>query len=161
MKPTLELLAVVVFLGALTLGVGTADAKRPRSELSFGFLTHKTSVSFLDYHYALFQTDDHDVSIGVGTLLAYHSSALAWKYYAYRGFADFYSVLAFQYGAGMGTAPAKVIPSVSLGMEFGVFSGNYLNIGVNQWVNTGLMQLNQFRMSDYFILPQASWGWRW
>ena len=96
MKRTLHLFAGVVFLGALTLGLGTADAKQPRSELSFGFLTHKTSVSLLDYHYAVFQTDDHDLSIGVGTLLAYHSSALAWKYYACRGFADFYSVLAFQ-----------------------------------------------------------------
>ena len=161
-KPVNPKILILCFLvGIQLVPLHDARAERPRSEVSLGFLTHKTGLSLVDYNYTVFQTEDHDFSVGVGTLLAAGGTSIAWKYYAYRGFADFYSVVALQFVSGMSDAPPKMIPFVSLGMEYQVFDGNYINVGVNQWVTTGLRQINEFRQGDYMILPQVSWGWRW
>ena len=161
MKITWQIYLMILILGLTGFQLEHAHAERPRSEVSLGFLTHRMGISFVDYHYIAVQTENHDISIGIGTILAYAAYSLGWKYYIYRGFADIYWTFALQYGSGMSKAPPKLIPFSSVGLEFQFWTNNYVNVGVNQWVTTRLTELNQTTMDDHLILPQLSWGWRW
>jgi len=147
--------------GASTFAVESAHAERPRSEVSIGFLTHKAGPSFVDYHYTVLQSDTHSLSVGLGTLIAYAGLSLAWKYYPMPSIADIYTVFSLQHGSGMGNAPPKTMPVFSIGIEFLFWDNNALNLGVTQWITTGLQHIDEMAMDDYMIMPQASYGWRW
>ena len=152
---------LITFCMICLLSVQAAHAERPRSECSIGFLSHKSGPSFFDYHYTVLQTEHHGLSVGIGTLIAYTSLSVAWKYYPIPHLADVYSVISLQHGSGMGNAPPKVIPAMSIGVEFKFWENKYINLGLTQWVSSGLARLEDTTMEDYFILPQISWGWRW
>ena len=97
--------------------------------VSIGFLDHKTGNSLVGYARTILKHENHEIFIGVGTLLAMNTLSVGWKYYISDSPIKFYSVLATQGIAGMGGG--FIAPAISIGIEKKITKKLFINLGIN------------------------------
>ena len=94
---------------------------QPKNYISVGIFDHKSGLSAIGYSRSIFQNNQNEAFVGMGTMISLYTVSIGYKKYLIKSFFEAYSVASIQkiYGMGGGTNAGFI--SVGIEKRFGNF----------------------------------------
>ncbi len=125
----IQYLSLILFLCFQISNINGQNVERSTNYFSVGILDHKTGFSWVGYAHTFKQNEKHDLFVGAGSLIFFHTVSVGWKYYLIDAPIKAYSVLAIHGIIFKNILKGK--PFMSIGIEKKLTEKLYFNLGIN------------------------------